>query len=466
LAPGGSAALALVAEQQAAGLPGFDAICVDWQMPGMDGWETLARIKDSLPAGAAAPKPPVMLMVTANGRDLLAQRSAPEQALLHAFLVKPVTAAMLQEAVQGARSGRGNVRSRSRAHPAQARRLLGMRLLVVEDNLINQQVASELLRAEGAEVQLANNGQLGVDAVAQAQPPFDAVLMDLQMPVMDGFAATHCIRKDLGFAQLPIIAMTANAMASDREECLAAGMNAHVGKPFDLSHLVQVLLQQTGRLADATALPDSAAPDAADALPHSSTAFDFDAALERMGRDQELFDKVLQAFRAEVAGVPERLQACLNAPDMPAALALLHTLKGLSATVGARHLSAVARAAELALQTDTPAEHKALGQRLRVAVEHTLLHLDQLLATRAGRKGPTPRTPGPAPADRLQLLAQLQLLQGLLASADLHALEAFEALRRMAPASLQSQLEPLEQAIAELDFARASSACAALQRAL
>ncbi|QTN26463.1 PAS-domain containing protein [Rhodoferax sp. AJA081-3] len=125
--------------------------------------------------------------------------------------------------------------------PVKPQRLAGMRLLVVEDNKINQMVAKGLLVKEGAEVTLADDGQLGVAAVAAAQPPFDAVLMDVQMPVMDGYAATRAIRSDLGLVHLPIIAMTANAMASDRAACLEAGMDEHIGKPFELNHLVATL---------------------------------------------------------------------------------------------------------------------------------------------------------------------------------------------------------------------------------
>ena len=126
---------------------------------------------------------------------------------------------------------------------AKAKRLQGLRILVVEDNKINQVVAAGLLRAEGAEVSLADNGQTGVAAVAAAQPLFDVVLMDVQMPVMDGYAATRAIRQDLGLVNLPIIAMTANAMASDRVACLEAGMNEHVGKPFELDRLVATILR-------------------------------------------------------------------------------------------------------------------------------------------------------------------------------------------------------------------------------
>jgi CheY-like chemotaxis protein len=137
----------------------------------------------------------------------------------------------------------------------QALRLSGLRLLVVEDNPNNQQVARELLEGEGATVHVANHGQEAVAAVAAADPLFDAVLMDLQMPVMDGFTATARIRQDLGQHHLPIVAMTANAMPSDREDCLAAGMNDHVGKPFDLDHLVSVLRKHTGQQTLAAGLP-------------------------------------------------------------------------------------------------------------------------------------------------------------------------------------------------------------------
>ena len=122
-------------------------------------------------------------------------------------------------------------------------RLRGLHLLVVEDNKINQMVAQGLLSQEGAQVELAEDGQQGVAAVAGARTPFDAVLMDVQMPVMDGYAATRAIRQELGLAGLPIIAMTANVMASDRAACLEAGMNEHVGKPFELDQLVATLLR-------------------------------------------------------------------------------------------------------------------------------------------------------------------------------------------------------------------------------
>lgn len=240
-AKSGQQALDLVAARVAQAQKPYQVIFMDWEMPGMDGWETIAHLRQVAGSGPV----PAMIMVTQHDRNALAQRSDAEQASLHAYLIKPITSSVMTQVVADFRMGRSNLRVQSRAAAENLGRLDGMRLLVVEDNLINQQVARELLQRQGAVVTLADDGALGVQAVAKAEKtaPFDAVLMDIQMPVMDGFAATRAIRHDLGLSQLPIIAMTANAMASDREECLAAGMNEHVGKPFDLPHLVSLLLE-------------------------------------------------------------------------------------------------------------------------------------------------------------------------------------------------------------------------------
>jgi CheY-like chemotaxis protein len=244
LAHSGAQALSMIQAQS----PGpnnafpYPIIYMDWQMPVMDGWEATRRIRQ-ISQSCAGPEP-MVIMLTSHGRESLAQRSKEEQQMLNGFLAKPATASMLYDAVMNAADPtRMTVATQGRS----SQRLLdGMRILVVEDNLINQQVAEELLNAQGARVSLAANGQLGVDAVAAASPQFDVVLMDIQMPVMDGYAATQVIRQQLGLTALPIIAMTANALASDRAACLAAGMDEHVGKPFDLTKLVALLVQMTG----------------------------------------------------------------------------------------------------------------------------------------------------------------------------------------------------------------------------
>nr|WP_315463207.1 response regulator [uncultured Rhodoferax sp.] len=245
VADGGPQALERVHAALRDGKP-YQVIFMDWRMPEWDGWESTRRIREAMRGHA-----PLILMVSANGRAMMAERTADEQALLNGFLVKPVTASMLLDAVMDAQAASAKAATGLNPAAPQAldkpKRLDGMRLLVVEDNKINQLVAKGLLKQEGAEVTLADNGQLAVELLAAQPDAFDAVLMDVQMPVMDGYEATRALRAMPAFNALPVIAMTANAMASDREACLAAGMNEHVGKPFEIDHLVRTLLHFTGR---------------------------------------------------------------------------------------------------------------------------------------------------------------------------------------------------------------------------
>jgi len=231
----GEDVIARVHSNPAEGVFPFDVVYVDWHMEGMDGWMTAKWIRDECIRTQA--KQPVIVMVSANNRDSLSQRTQEEQEMLNGFLVKPITASMLQEAALESGDSESRLRQAKRSGSS-SRRLTGMHILVVEDNLINQQVAEELLMSQGAVVSLAADGRAGVNAVAAAKTQFDVVLMDVQMPVMDGYAATRAIRNELGLTALPIVAMTANAMASDRDACLAVGMNDHIAKPFDLGKLV------------------------------------------------------------------------------------------------------------------------------------------------------------------------------------------------------------------------------------
>ena len=225
--------------------PPIELICLDLHMPGLNGWATALRVREACRAHQATE--PRIILLSNNGSHELDQRSAVEQQCIDGFLVKPVTASMLHDALLRLEMTTASSIPQPETRRARQPRLQGLRILVVEDNAINQQIARELLSFEGAVVSIAANGQLGVDAISAASQvqPFDAVLMDIQMPVLDGFGATVAIRRDLGLVDLPIIAMTANAMDSDRADCLAVGMNEHVGKPFNLNHLVAVLRRLT-----------------------------------------------------------------------------------------------------------------------------------------------------------------------------------------------------------------------------
>ncbi|MES2951976.1 MAG: response regulator [Pseudomonadota bacterium] len=319
----------------------IDVVLIDWRMPDMDGWDTSLHIRSLYPDGQM----PLIVMVTAYGRELLAQRQAEFPAVLDGFLVKPVTASLLYDAVADARAGQSRAVMPQRVQPVRSLRLAGMRVLVAEDNPTNQQVARELLQSEGATVTIADTGLAAIAAITDAgSVAFDVVLMDIQMPQMDGYTATREIRNRLGLHDLPIIAMTANAMGTDRNAALEAGMNDHVAKPFDLTHLIAVILRCMGRSTaePAQSVARVTAPALGGAL--APSAIDADAALARLGGNTDVYVHVLRAFAVRATELTEQA-AVLAAPpqsDRQALLAALHSLKGVAATVGAQPLADLA----------------------------------------------------------------------------------------------------------------------------
>ncbi len=354
-------------QQAAAQGQDYQACFVDAQMSGMGGRTLCRAISQSCGAG---PQAPLLILVGASAQDLLSVRSAAEREGVDGFVLKPLTASMLLDAAVEAAAG-GAQTPVSEPTP---RGLTGKRLLLVEDNPINQQVAVELLQAQGAQVQIADNGREGVDAVAAAQAAgrlFDAVLMDVQMPVMDGLTAAGLIRSELRLTDLPIIAMTANALPADHERSLAAGMNAHVGKPFEIDQLVDLLQRFTGQGAQRQVL---AVPTPALVSPSGlAPLLERPAAVRRLGGNQDLLDEVTRSF---TAGLDQQLVDWLQELHQPMmmqeALRRMHSLKGLAATVGATRLAALAAAAESACREGTAsADAQGWQQRFEATIQDT-----------------------------------------------------------------------------------------------
>jgi PAS domain S-box-containing protein len=362
-----------------------------------------------------------------------------------------------------------------RSTPVSRCRLEGLRLLVVEDNLNNQQVARELLEEEGAWVQIAQHGQEAIEAVAAlaASPtPFDVVLMDLQMPVMDGFTATRKIRDELGLTRLPIIAMTANAMTSDRDACLTAGMNEHVGKPFDLNQLVQLLLQYASARPAMPTANSLSVGWAAPTLNHSerfhgrgvahaalAAGVDIDAALNRLGGNRPVYVRMLGRFVADLDAIPMQLQAQLEAGKTQAAVALMHTLKGLAGTLGATELAAAAADAEKRLANPLAVKPKqSVSADMAQALKRAAPGFARLLAVLKSQ-GEASSAPSRATFDGFALSAALHHLNVHLRNADMAATDAMSDIQRQFGA-VSSDLpgEPLtslDAAIQALDFERA-----------
>ncbi len=240
-----------------------------------------------------------------------------------------------------------------KSHQHTEKRLEHLRILLVEDNVNNQQIAVELLEAEGALLQVANHGEEALTILSgnlhtQHSAGFDLILMDLQMPVMDGLTATHAIRTQLGLSSLPIVAMTSNAMASDREVCINAGMNEHVGKPFDLHHLVAVVRRQVGWANATPPTPSETKIEVQLSATDIAMQYKIDlkTALQRLGGKQEFYIRMIPMFLKSLNDVPTDLETLYNKGDLRGASRTLHSLKGLAATMGVTELSAKAAIGE------------------------------------------------------------------------------------------------------------------------
>lgn len=425
----------------------FDVVLMDWVMPGMDGWETVQHIRASYPDVTC----PAILMITAHGQALLSERLASAPDLLDGFLVKPVTPSMLFDAVANATHGESTGANQSgQARARFDRQLAGLRLLVVEDNLLNQQVAQELLSHAGAYVQVANNGQQGIDIFLKTQPPFDLVLMDIQMPVMDGYEATRVLRQEMGVTT-PIVAMTANAMASDRAACLAAGMDDHVGKPIDLAELIDTVLRHCpgARSDTAASSPPSAptsAPDQTGALPASPPGFDLVTALVRIDNNRTLFASLVRRFASDQQGIMARTKQALQQGDRASATLELHTLKGIAATLGAISLSKLASEMEALVKAGINREKEDL--HLEMLEQHLTQAVEFLSESAASFDAPATATS----ADLNRAQALLVELEQLLGQRNMRALHVFNDLKQAVGEKFRGELAALNEAITNLDF--------------
>ncbi|MGD8974700.1 MAG: response regulator [Desulfobacterales bacterium] len=349
----------------------FELVIMDWKMPGMDGIEASKRIKDHKDLN----KIPPIILVTAYGREEVMQQA--EEVGLEGFLIKPINPSMLFDSIMQA-FGEAlpettRVAQRHEEEAEALKHIQGALVLLVEDNEINQQVAKEILEGAGLNVDLATNGQEAVNAVKESN--YDAVLMDVQMPVMDGYTATGEIRKDERFKELPIIAMTAHAMAGDEDKSLQAGMNSHVAKPIDPDQLFATLqkwIQPSEKRAQLKQPEvsleglesDQAEPDE-EQLPQFLPGFDLSAGLKRLGGNKRLYKKLLLDFGTKYTRVASTIREALDVKDLKQAHSLIHNLKGLAGNLSATDLQAATVEMEKLVkgeQKETPSA-KQLNQK-------------------------------------------------------------------------------------------------------
>ncbi|MBQ0929970.1 PAS-domain containing protein [Ideonella alba] len=343
------------------------------------------------------------------------------------------------------------------------RRLKGMRILLVEDNANNRQVACELLEDEGALVDCAEDGQQALDFADRAD--YHAVLMDVRMPVMDGLEATRALRQRPAHAHRPIIAMSANVAEADRAEALAAGMDDHVGKPFDLDALVRCLQRWTGweEDEDDSVSAHPAAPLSPAMLSQARAAdIDLSRALERVLHRTEVWARMARQFADDVPELAERLDHLWQAADHAGLARELHSLKGLAGMLGATALAEAAAVAERQQDSAAPIAPAALLSRLMPTAQALRTLADQLDRARPVSDASSCWPP----TDLLPLLALLTRLQTHLAEHDMAATELHHQVQTLAPGMPAALAKPLAQAMARLDFAQATQALEAILSAL
>ena len=351
----------------------YDLVIVDKSLPGgTDGLQVVQHIRSMDGFG----KQPVILMAPPTDKYRLVNLPG-----LNSVLVKPLTVSMIFDAIMqvfGHEVPQLPWKKRKVSKTESLESLAGKQVLLVEDNEINQIVARELLEKMGMIVSIASNGLDGFNMTLAGQ--FDVVIMDIQMPGMDGYEATMKIRSDprFSFEKLPIIAMTAHALTGDREKAIGTGMNDYLTKPIEVDQLVKTLLRWfPGQAAPAGETFDEGKPS--DSVipiltPRSESAQKLDkkAAIIRLGGNEELYDKLLNMTKAEYADAASKLALVIARKDIPVAIRMAHTLKGVAGTIGAVDLVAAARKLEHALSEGRSETYQELLESLAIEIRAVL----------------------------------------------------------------------------------------------
>ncbi len=367
---------------QAGGMPrNFDLLIIDRGQPGgLDGLE-VARMARSQPGQTDLP---VIVLAPAEQKSPDVELSGRK-----VVLVKPVTGSSLFDAVMQVFGLANRPQRWLQQKVARLERLesvRGRRLLVVEDNEINQLVAREMLEKAGLKVTIANNGQQALELVSGAG--YDAVLMDIQMPGMDGYETTRRIREDarFGYEQLPIIAMTAHALSGDREMVLRAGFNDYVSKPIDAGHLKDALLRWLQPTqGDEKAIAGASLPEAVGDQPESGgvlvgpVELDTRSALERLDNNPLLYERLLRLAWNNYQQAGAEIRAALDANDIRLAHRLAHSLKGVAGTIGANELREAALQLEQALSKGEAAQYQSLLASLETNLTNVMVKLEHLV---------------------------------------------------------------------------------------
>ncbi len=441
LAESGKEAIGAVDLAEAEGMP-YEIVFLDWEMVGMDGNETARQIRE-----LSLSHMPQMIMVTAFGRSEVI-KGATDAGIVN-VLIKPITPSVLFNSVIRTLGGSVDGDRFVCEVPTEAFRLLatikGARILLVEDNDLNQEVAIELLRDAGFIVDLAENGKIALDMLKVAA--YDMVLMDMQMPVMDGMTATTEIRKEARFKDLPVVAMTANAMKGDRERCLAVGMNDHVAKPIEPEKLWKVLLKLIQpRHLSAAGLPLQIVQEVQDVeLPSHIEGLDMVVGLHRVLGKKPLYLSMLRRFVAGQKTIVADIALALEGNERETAERLAHTLKGVCGNIGATGLQPLAEEIEAAIRERHPREDvDAQLYALKTPLASLIAQLERQL--------PKAPSKGVANVNAEHLKAVCDQLAAMLTDDNAESCDVLEANVDLLNAAFPDHYQMIDDGIRSFDF--------------
>ncbi|MFQ6372317.1 response regulator [Shewanella sp. YIC-542] len=398
----------------------FNLCLIDCHMPQVNALQVAQQIDEQL---QLRHKPKILVL----GAAALAEAELKKYSLHGVdILSKPINRRNLRHAIMSA-AGHDNARQPDRfIHELSGRQQMapirGARVLVVEDNLINQQIAREFLEQAGLQVDIAVNGQQAIDMVQQQ--PYEAVLMDVQMPVLDGYTATIKIRQLPGFEKLPILAMTANVMTEDREKVLKVGMNDHIGKPIVRAELYQKLLRWIPHRADIAddGLQHGQMANATTGGFDSIEGMDVTTALANTGNNPAFLRKLLKDFLTDHRNDIERIKTAVNCGEYEQALRISHTLKGISGTLATSEVHHFAKALDQAFRKQQFEQTADLIEPLALALASLCKALDALFEQPC-------LNDAPAKLSHHHCEHLLMALQAMLNDMDPNCLELLEQLR-------------------------------------
>ncbi|WP_320533953.1 response regulator [Robbsia andropogonis] len=433
--------------------PQKDVIFMDWRMPGMDGIQVSEKLRHLLGKHC-----PPIVMVTAFGHedllDVLKQRSVP----FSDVLTKPILRDDLLRAVTNAR-----------LHPDQSNVLLptkalagpklpGVSVLVVEDNELNRQVIQSLLLESGARVTLAEGGLSGVRLATHHDSEFEVILMDIQMPDIDGFEATRRIRSHQFGANVPIIAMTANNAPSDVEASIAAGMDAHIGKPIDIEEVERTLLRYVKRplssdLSPQRNMQQDPREDEAQTLVESWSRI-----ARRFNQNTKVYRLALKSFSEQARFLIDKIQAHLENADIGNSADEFHALKGAAATVGAIKIASVASSAEVTLRNARDADAdmriaRDLSNEICALVEPTIVALHAQVGISVAEEKSEVNSPLELSEEKFK--DRLKMLTTLLKTGNIKAISEAEQLSKLSNVSNQAWMQELCNHTSQLRFNQA-----------